>query len=88
MLTEFKDQVREKEAYYLRRKRKEDLGIMKNLRETLIEDHGLIEEQADFCIEEAKMALLGYIESGDNYSAENVCMEYFGLELDYLIDLM
>ena len=37
---------------------------------------------------EAKEALQEYINSGDLFLAEDICAEYFGLEPDYLMELL
>ena len=45
-------------------------------------------EEADELIEEAKEALDERISAGDISSAEEICMDYFGLEMDYIFDLL
>ena len=61
---------------------------MKTIKDVLIERDGLTEKEADDLIQEAKSALDGYFADYDFYSAENICKEYFGLEEDYMIELM
>jgi hypothetical protein len=48
---------------------------------------GLSEEEADVMIEEARDDFHKRIEQGDP-SAHDICEEYFGLEPDYIMDLM
>jgi len=59
-----------------------------SIRKVLMERDGLSPTEADEQIAEAKEALLQYLDDGDFFSAENICEEYFGLEPDYLFDLM
>jgi hypothetical protein len=46
------------------------------------------ENEAQSLINDARDALQYYINSGELEFAENVCEEYFGLEPDYLFELM
>ena len=46
-----------------------------------------LEEALDL-IAEAKEMLHEYLENGQIDRAENVCQEYFGLEPDYLMELL
>ena len=48
----------------------------------------LTAEEADEQIEEAKEALEEYLKTGDFMAAEDICQEFFGLEPDYLMELM
>lgn len=61
---------------------------METIKEVLMERDGISEEEAEELIREAKEALGEYIENGDLESADNVCEEFFGLEPDYLFELM
>ena len=61
---------------------------MSSLKKVLMERDNLTAEQADEQIAEAREALNDYLESGDLSSAEDVCEEFFGLEPDYLMDLI
>jgi len=61
---------------------------MKTIKEILIERDGMSEAAADELIAEAREALQVAIEEGDFFEAENVCEDYFGLEPDYLMELM
>ena len=49
---------------------------------------GMTYEEADNLIDEAREALQNYLDEGDFFGAENVCEEFFGLEPDYLDELM
>ena len=44
--------------------------------------------EADEQIAEAREAMQDYLDQGDMEQAENICEEYFGLEPDYIFDLM
>ena len=61
---------------------------MKSIKQILMERDEMSEEEAEDLIEEAKEALLEYLDDGDIFSAENICEEFFGLEPDYLDELM
>ena len=49
---------------------------------------GIDEEDAQQQIDEAKELLREYLEDDDQESAYNICEECFGLEPDYLMELM
>ena len=59
---------------------------MKTIKEVLL-SQGMSPEDADELIQEAKDDLLERIEDGDP-SAHDICEEYFGLEPDYLMELL
>jgi hypothetical protein len=61
---------------------------MRTIKQVLIDRDGLTEVEADERIEEAREALHSYIEAGNLFDAEEVCSEYFGLEPDYIDELM
>lgn len=61
---------------------------METLKQTLMRRDGMTSEEADDAIQEAAVALQQYLAEGDMCSAEEVCAEYFGLEPDYIFDLM
>jgi hypothetical protein len=61
---------------------------MLSIAKVLIERDGLTEAEAKERIEEAREALHSYIEAGNLFDAEEVCSEYFGLEPDYIDELM
>lgn len=61
---------------------------MKTIKQILIERDGISEQDADELISEAKADLLNYLAEGDEESAYNICEEHFGLEPDYLMELL
>lgn len=61
---------------------------MSELKKVLMERDGISSEEADRQITEAKEALQEYLEDGDTESAHDICQEFFGLEPDYLMDLL
>lgn len=61
---------------------------MKSIKEILMERDEISAEEADGLIEDAKEALKGYLEEGDIEEASNICEEYFGLEPDYIFQLI
>lgn len=61
---------------------------MKSIKQTIMLRDGLSSYEADDLIEEAKSALGEYLMDGDMDAAEHVCEEFFGLEPDYLMELM
>ena len=61
---------------------------METILEVLMRRDHLSKKEALMQIKEAKEALQDYLAEGDLESAENVCQEFFGLEPDYVIDLM
>ena len=58
-----------------------------SIKSILMRRDGIPSAEADQLIREAKDDLMERIEEGD-FSAEDICMEYFGLEPDYLDELM
>lgn len=58
------------------------------IKEILIKRDGITPEEADDLIAEAKEQLNEYIENEDTESAHNLCEEFFGLEPDYLDELL
>ena len=61
---------------------------MKTIKQVLMERDGMSASEADELIEEAKNALFDYLDEGDQESAQDICEEYFGLEPDYLMELL
>jgi len=61
---------------------------MESIKEVLMRRDNMPEDEADELIEEAKDAIATYLENGDVMAAEEVCYEYFGLEPDYLMELI
>ena len=49
---------------------------------------GITEEEVKTEIEEAREQLAEYLQEGDMESAGNICQECFGLEPDYIMELM
>ena len=54
----------------------------------LMKRDGMTYEEANNLIDEAREALQNYLDEGDSFGAENVCEEFFGLESDYLDELI
>lgn len=61
---------------------------METIKQVLMRRDNMSEETAEDAIEEAKEILQEYLEEGDQEAAFNVCQECFGLEPDYLMELM
>ncbi len=61
---------------------------MKTIRETLVERDNISEEEANTLILAAKIQFDKYLIEGDLDSADEICEEYFGLEQDYIMDLV
>ena len=61
---------------------------MRTIKQVLIDRDEMSPEEADDLIEAAQTELMELIEAGDFISAEDICAEYFGLEPDYLEELM
>ena len=61
---------------------------MDTIKQVLMRRDKLTAEEADEQIEEAKEALEEYLKTGDFMAAEDICQEFFGLEPDYLMELM
>ena len=61
---------------------------MLSIVKVLMERDGLDKQEAEERVEEAREALESYIASGNLMDAEEVCSEYFGLEPDYIDELL
>ena len=61
---------------------------MLTLKQTIMQRDGISSKEADEQIAGAKEAIQEYLDYGDTESAHDVCMEFFGLEPDYLMDLI
>jgi len=61
---------------------------MESIKEILIRRDNMTEEEASKVIEEAQADLQTYLNEGDMEGAENICQEYFGLEPDYIHELI
>lgn len=61
---------------------------MKTIKEVLMERDGYSSEEAEDAIFDAKESLAEALEMGDIERAEDICAEHFGLEPDYVFELM
>lgn len=61
---------------------------MRTIKGILMNRDSMDEAEADDLIEEAKEAMQEYLAEDDLESAENICEEFFGLEPDYLMELI
>lgn len=61
---------------------------MKSIKQILISRDGMTENEADDLIAEAKETLNDYIMENDMDAAYDICYEFFGLESDYLDELI
>ena len=61
---------------------------MESIKEILMRRDGMSEEEAEELIDQAKASLYNYLAEDDEEGAENICEEFFGLEPDYLDELI
>lgn len=61
---------------------------MKKIVEVLMRRDGLSMDEAMGQVVEAKVQLREYLDERNMEGAENICQEFFGLELYYLWELM
>jgi hypothetical protein len=61
---------------------------MKTIKQILIERDGMTSTEAEEFIDAAKNAMNIYLMDGSEEAAENICEEFFGLEPDYLDELV
>lgn len=61
---------------------------MESLKKVLMERDGISADHADILIEEAQEQLQIYLAEGELDYAEDICNEFFGLEPDYLMELL
>lgn len=61
---------------------------MESIKEVLMRRDNMSEENAENLIKEAKEELQYYIDNDYLEDAYNICEEYFGLEPDYLMELI
>ena len=61
---------------------------MKRIKQVLMERDGMTEKEADSNIKQAKILMNEYIEDGNTGAASEVCQEMFGLEPDYIMELI
>jgi len=59
---------------------------VKTIKEVLMERDGMSDTEAEELIQEAKVDLQGRLAEGE--MPFDICQEYFGLEPDYIIELM
>lgn len=61
---------------------------METIKQILMRRDGMSAEDAQELIDEARYAMYDALERGDQDEAENVCQDWFGLEPDYLMELL
>ena len=61
---------------------------MESIKEVLMRRDGMTDLEAEIEINEAREQLSKYLELGDIRSAYNICEECFGLEPDYILELV
>lgn len=61
---------------------------MGEIKEVLMRRDGMSSSEADELIHEARKQLYQYLEADDQSSAEDICAEFFGLEPDYIEELI
>lgn len=61
---------------------------METIKQVLMRRDGMTASEANDLIDEAKEMLQQYLDDGDFMAAEDICAEYFGLEPDYIDELM
>lgn len=62
--------------------------MIQNIKIILMQRDHMTSEQADSLIREAVDDLSTRLEEGEIQSAYDICMEYFGLEPDYLEEML
>lgn len=61
---------------------------MESLKDAIMTRDGLTESEADAQIAEAKEMMYELLAEGDTEGAYEICSDQFGLEPDYLMDLL
>ena len=61
---------------------------MDNIKDILMRRDGITEEEANELIKDAKEQLQEYLDEGNTEAAYEICSEYFGLEPDYIMELL
>ena len=61
---------------------------METIKQVLMRRDNMTSDEADNLINEAIEALNYYLDNNDMDAAHNICSEYFGLEPDYLDELI
>lgn len=59
---------------------------MKSIKQVLMRRDGLTATEAESLISEAREQFNEYVSNGEFHLAEEICLDYFGLEPDYLIE--
>lgn len=62
--------------------------MSETIKEILMERDNMSEKGANDLISEAREVLQEYLANNDQNKAYNICEEYFGLEPDYLYELL
>ena len=61
---------------------------MKSIKQTLMDRDGITADHADELIAEAREDLEQLLDDGDMENAYDICADHFGLEPDYLYELI
>ena len=61
---------------------------METIKQVLMRRDGMSRIEAEELISEARNQLQEYLAEGDIGAAENICEEFFGLEPDFLVELL
>ena len=61
---------------------------MKSIKQTLMDRDGITADHADELIAEAREDLEQLLDDGDMENAYEICADHFGLEPDYLYELI
>lgn len=59
-----------------------------SIKQVLMTRDGMSSQEAQELINEAREDLFTRVSNGDLFEADDICMEYFGLEPDYLFELL
>lgn len=62
--------------------------MAESIKQILMRRDNLTSTDSDWLINRAYEAFHAYLEDNDQIAAENICQEYFGLEPDYLMELI
>ena len=58
------------------------------LKQAIMMKDGCSDKEAQDQMDEASDQLMEYLADGDIMSADDICMEFFGLEADYIMELI
>lgn len=64
------------------------MSELQSIKETIMKRDELSEQEANRLIAEATMQMDMYLEEGSLEEAYEICQEFFGLEPDYIFDLI